>query len=161
MRTPIFLEWITRSHEIFDIFNSRLDKLILVDKEQAKQLTMKAVLRALFSVSLFALLLIGANSANAQTNNPPALGPDAQQGTVTGTSQIPSNASIKDAGTQQNNNQQSSNQQPVQMDQNVESHLQQLLTDSKNQLQQLGPNDPMRARLEDKIEHLENQLNNQ
>lgn len=122
---------------------------------------MKAVLRALFSVSLFALLLIGANSANAQTNNPPALGPDAQQGTVTGTSQIPSNASIKDAGTQQNNNQQSSNQQPVQMDQNVESHLQQLLTDSKNQLQQLGPNDPMRARLEDKIEHLENQLNNQ
>lgn len=119
---------------------------------------MKAVLHALSSVSLFMLLLIGANSVYAQTNNPPAKAPDAQQ--VTGTNQVPSNASIKDAATQPNN-QQPGNQQPVQLDQNLVNALTQALANAQNELQQMAANDPNRSRVEEKIQRLQNQLNNQ
>lgn len=119
---------------------------------------MKAVLHALFSVSFFMLLLAGANNVHAQTNNPPAKAPDAQQ--VSGSVQVPSNASIKDAANQQNN-QQTGNQQPVQLDQNLLNALTQALANAQNELQQMQANDPNRSRVEEKIQRLQNQLNNQ
>lgn len=178
MRTPIFLGWITRSHEIFDIFNSRLDKLFLVDKEQAKQLTMKAVLRALFSVSLFTLFLFWANVTSAQTNNSTnsPSGSDARPPVVTN-AQTPVAVAVstpagqsgtnKVGGAQPNSlprggaiEEQSINQNS-QLNATVSSQLKQTLAELKQELNQLSAADPEYTKVQDAISRIETQLNNQ
>lgn len=172
MRTPIFLRWITRSHEIFDIFNSRLDKLILVDKEQAKQLTMKAVLRSLFSVSVLVMFLLGANVAFAQTNNTSNQGgPDARPPVITNAqtpivTAVPTPANSNKTGNQavrpeeiKSNN--VSISQDSQLSQDVTNTLEQTLNSLKQELNQVNAADPKYKKLQDAISRIETQLNNQ
>lgn len=121
--------------------------------EQAKHFTMKAVLRACFTL-LFMLLVAGATDAMAQSSTTV---PDTTDSGIiiapgTGQVNVPANANLANPAN--------TAAAPVLTPQEVNA-LTQLLNDYRTQLQNTNPTDPRYAKLEDAILRLENQLNQQ